>query len=122
MVDNNESVRVTAAICTALDGPAVAAGFAAGQPWAGEGAASVIFCSDPATLAGSLRVLVDDETHGPGGPQCIDLTVAAALAPVGWTVTRADLEGHEVALAGRDLEGALVELAAWLERQSAVSE
>ena len=91
--EHPEPSAAAAAICTALNEPANAVGFAAGQPSAQAGLASVIFCSAPDTLASSLRVLIDDDTHGPDGPLCIDLTIEATLQPGrGWVVQRADVE------------------------------
>jgi hypothetical protein len=85
-------------ICSALNDPAVAAGFAAGQPPAHPGLASVIFSGAPNRVARLLRVLIDDETHGPAGPLCIDLTIEATLQPgLGWVVSRADVETVRVA-------------------------
>ena len=87
------AAAAAAAICAALDEPAVAAGFAPGQAHWQAGMASAIFCSAPDILASSLRVLIDDETHGSNGPLCIDLTIEATLQPGrGWVVQRADVE------------------------------
>ena len=116
MVEHSEPAVVAVQVCAALDSNAVAAGFAAGQRWVGEGAVSVIFCANPATLAPALRARIDDETHGPGGPLCIDLTIEAADTSDGWVVTRADLEGEPVPSSVHNLDAALVEIAAWLEQ------
>lgn len=105
-----------AAICSALDAPAIAAGFAAGQASSWSGAASVIFCADPAALSPSLREQIDDETHGPDGPRCLDLTVEAEQgADGGWQLTRADFEAEPIADAPRTLDEGLEFIARWLE-------
>jgi len=95
--EHPDSQAVAATICAALKEPAVAAGFAPGQPHAEAGRASVIFCSAPDTVARSLRGLIDDDTHGPEGPHCIDLTIEAGLqAGGGWALARADVESESL--------------------------
>jgi len=91
--EHSEAAAAAAEICAALNGPAVAAGFALGQPHSQAGVASVIFCSAPDSVATSLRVLINDDAHGPDGPLCIDLTIEATLQPgFGWVMGRADIE------------------------------
>ena len=119
VVHHPDADAIAATICDALDDVAVAAGFARGQRNSERDRASVIFCADPATLAPRLRARIDDDTHGPDGPRCIDLTVEARRSPQNaWVVTRADFEGEEVPLSTVALDDALGEIAAWLDVQT----
>lgn len=122
VVNHPEADAIADTICAVLDAVAVAAGFARGQRYSERDMASVIFCSDPATLAPLLRARIDDDTHGPDGSHCIDLTVEAHRSPQhAWALTRADLDGETVLLNNDDLVGALGVIAAWLESQSTVT-
>jgi hypothetical protein len=120
VVDHPEADSIAATVCDVLDTVAVAAGFARGQRHSERDRASVIFCADPATLAPRLRARIDDSTHGPDGPRCIDLTVEARRSSHdGWVVTRADLEGDTVPLSNHGLTAALAAIAVWLDDQLA---
>lgn len=119
VVDHPEADSIAATVCDVLDSVAVAAGFARGQRHSERDRASVIFCADPVTLAPRLRVLIDDASHGPDGPRCIDLTVEVRRSSQhGWVVTRADLEGDTVPLSNHGLTDALAAIAVWLEGQA----
>lgn len=119
VVHHPDADAIAAAICEALDDVSVAAGFARGQRYSERDMASVIFCADPAMLTPRLRARIDDDTHGPDGPHCIDLTVQARRSPErAWAVTRADLEGEEVPLSNDALADALGAIAGWLDSQT----
>lgn len=91
------AAAVARSIAIALDGDAVALGFAPGQPGWSNGSCSVTFCATPTQFFEHLGRLTEEIDPGGEEPRCYDLTVDAVdVGDAGWRIELVDIERVEL--------------------------